>query len=428
MKTIRNIDKKRHQRRIMVAMLGARRNYAVPMSLNKVGALEHFYTDICGHQGWPRYLNYIPERIQPGLVKRLTGRVPQGFPTRKLTSFPDFGLSYAYRLYRARSLDEQIEVFRWAGDHFAERIEQTGFGNADTVYIFDHNGLDLIEKAKSFGLKTVVDVTVPTLEIEQAIIREERKSFPGWEIETSRPSNKAVAELSALDKKAWDCADVLICGSEYVKKSVGEFGGLTEKCAVVPYGLPDMLPEIKRKKVHSLRLRVLTVGTLSLRKGTPYLLETAKRLKEYAAFRAVGRSALKPEITAEIGRYVNLIGPVPRAEIPQHYSWADVFFLPSLNEGSAAVTYEALSSGLPVICTPNAGSIVRDGVDGFIVDPRDVDAMVERLMLLHSSQSLRKEMMHNARQRAIEFNSRNYGERLLSALDQTSEAKPALKN
>ena len=105
MKTIGNINKKRHQRRVMVAMLGARRNYAVPMSLNKVGALEHFYTDICGHQGWPRYLNYIPERIQPGIVKRLTGRIPHGFPTRKLTSFPYFGLSYAYLLYLARSLN-----------------------------------------------------------------------------------------------------------------------------------------------------------------------------------------------------------------------------------------------------------------------------------------------------------------------------------
>ena len=189
-----------------------------------------------------------------------------------------------------------------------------------------------------------------------------------------------------------------------------------------------MLPEIKRKKVHSLRLRVLTVGTLSLRKGTPYLLETAKRLKEQAAFRAVGAITLRPEVNAEIGRYVNLIGPVPRAEIAQHYSWADVFFLPSLNEGSAAATYEALSSGLPVICTPNAGSIVRDGVDGFIVEPRDVDVMVERLMLLHSSQSLRKEMMHNARQRATEFNSRSYGERLLAALEETDKVNPVLKN
>ncbi len=412
--------------RVMVAMLGARRNYAVPMSLNKVGALEHFYTDICGHRGWPRYLNYLPERIQPGIVKRLTGRVPHGLPPRKLTSFPDFGLSYAYKLYKAQSLDEKIEVFKWAGDCFAERIGKTGFGNADTVYIFDHNGLDLIEKAKSAGLRTVVDVTVPTLEIEQKILQEEQKKFQGWEFEHNRPSKEAVAKLSELDRKAWKCADVLICGSEYVKQSVREFGGESEKCAVVPYGLPDKLPIIRKKQVHSLRLRVLTVGTLSLRKGTPYLLEVAKRLKEPAAFRAVGGSNLKPEITNEIGRYINLIGPVPRSDIAEHYAWADVFLLPSLNEGSAAATYEALSFGLPVICTPNTGSVVRDGIDGFIVDPRDVDAIVERLMLLNSSQSLRREMMHNAKQRAKEFNSKSYGERLLSALEKHT-ANPVIQ-
>ena len=49
---------------------------------------------------------------------------------------------------------------------------------------------------------------------------------------------------------------------------------------------------------------------------------------------------------------------------------ADVFVFPSLFEGSAVVTYEALACGLPSVVTPDAGSVVRDGVEGFVVPGR----------------------------------------------------------
>src|SRR5262249_11308352 len=97
------------------------------------------------------------------------------------------------------------------------------------------------------------------------------------------------------------------------------------------------------------------------------------------------------------------------------YAWADVFLLPSVCEGSATVTYEALAAGLPVVCTPNTGSVVRDGVDGFIVPVGDVDAIVERLERL-ADPSLRAEFSVRARGRAAEFTLDAYRRRLLAAL------------
>ena len=61
---------------------------------------------------------------------------------------------------------------------------------------------------------------------------------------------------------------------------------------------------------------------------------------------------------------------------------ADVFVFPSLFEGSAVVTYEALAAGLPSVVTPSAGSVVRDGVEGFIV-PRG--RLMSWLTVWHSS-------------------------------------------
>jgi glycosyltransferase involved in cell wall biosynthesis len=163
-------------------------------------------------------------------------------------------------------------------------------------------------------------------------------------------------------------------------------------------------------------LRVLTVGAVGLRKGAPYVLEAAKRLKGQAEFRWVGGVELLPAAAERMAECVHLSGAVPTTQVAEHFQWADVFLLPSLCEGSATVTYEALGHGLPVICTPNTGSVVRDGVEGFIVPVRDAVLIAERIERLALNMELRAQMAANAKSRAAEFTVAEYGRRLLAAL------------
>jgi glycosyltransferase involved in cell wall biosynthesis len=108
---------------------------------------------------------------------------------------------------------------------------------------------------------------------------------------------------------------------------------------------------------------------------------------------------------------------VPRVELREIYRQADVFVFPTLVEGMGIVVLEAMASGLPVITTPNGpGDIVRDGVDGFLVPPRDVDAIVERLERLRADPQLRQEMARNARIRAQEFTWDAYRKKTVVAL------------
>jgi glycosyltransferase involved in cell wall biosynthesis len=113
---------------------------------------------------------------------------------------------------------------------------------------------------------------------------------------------------------------------------------------------------------------------------------------------------------------MELLGAVPRSEIFNHYTWADVFLLPSICEGSATVIYEALAAGLPVICTANAGSVVRDGIEGFIVSVGNYEAIADKLELLATNPELRSEMSKNARQRAKEFTLDGYQKRLIKII------------
>ena len=110
------------------------------------------------------------------------------------------------------------------------------------------------------------------------------------------------------------------------------------------------------------------------------------------------------------------LGQVPRSQIQEEFCRADLFVLPTLAEGMALVHLEAMACGVPVITTPNCGSVVRDGIDGFIVPIRDAQALADRMQQLLEDRSLRARMGAAARERARDFTWQRYGERLLDAL------------
>jgi glycosyltransferase involved in cell wall biosynthesis len=76
------------------------------------------------------------------------------------------------------------------------------------------------------------------------------------------------------------------------------------------------------------------------------------------------------------------------------YRAFDAMILPSANEGTPVVVIEALAAGCPVVATAVGGvpDVVREGVDGFLVPPRDTEALAERLARLAEDPKLRAEM------------------------------------
>ncbi len=71
-----------------------------------------------------------------------------------------------------------------------------------------------------------------------------------------------------------------------------------------------------------------------------------------------------------------------------------------------------MACGLPVITTPNSGSVVQDGIHGYIVPLRDVELLKEKILLLYENRELCQEMSRKARLRAEEFTWAAYRRRL----------------
>ena len=285
------------------------------------------------------------------------------------------------------------------------------------MFTFNTAGLEVLQRAKQNGLRAVTEQTIAPMRLELGLLGDEASRFPGWEASTENAGASAYCDR---EEEEWKSADLILCGSEFVRDGIAQCGGPVEKCVVIPYGVDvssrDLTADLRLPTSSPHALRVLTVGSVGLRKGSPYVLEAARQLKGRAQFRMVGGIGVTREAEVQLREHLELTGPVPRSEIARHFAWADVFLLPSLCEGSATVTYEALAYGLPVICTPNTGSVVRDGVEGFIVPIRDAAAIVDRLRQFLDDSELLKRMSANGAVRAKEFTVAKYGDRLTSAL------------
>ena len=152
-------------------------------------------------------------------------------------------------------------------------------------------------------------------------------------------------------------------------------------------------------------------------KGIKYLLEAWRRIH-----RPGWRLQLLGPLPANLDPlkpYLDLVEPLGRvsqSEMPAHMASADVFVFPSLFEGSAVVTYEALATGLPCVVTPSAGSVIRDGIEGFIVSPGQVDDLARRMDSSVMTPACAP-MARAARDRALSFDWPRYHECLIAAVD-----------
>jgi glycosyltransferase involved in cell wall biosynthesis len=90
-------------------------------------------------------------------------------------------------------------------------------------------------------------------------------------------------------------------------------------------------------------------------------------------------------------------------DVGRLYAALDVLVLPSRNEGTPVSAIEALAAGLPVVATRVGGvaDVVRDGVDGFLVDPDATGDLVDRLARLAADPQLRSEMGAAGRERVL---------------------------
>ena len=400
--------------RFIVAHNGARHGYAVPYSLAKLGLLERFYTDICGNVGFGTLL--AQGKILPFVGARLQRLAGRRVPTEIQSITYNFALpNIRWLTHTAFSSQDESHQFRLSclkSLELGHAMVLKGFGNASHLYSMLGEFPPLLVAAEQQGLKVISDVYI--LLSTERILAEERIRFPTWE--PAVPNYDAVRQELLPENVLLTRTHFFVCPSEAVQTDlVCNFNVKPTQTAVVPYGVNPIFLELKPNPIPR---RILFAGTANLRKGIHYLAMAAERLSQSGykyEFRVAGDVDISV-VEKPICRYLTFLGRIPRDRIHQEFCTADVFVLPSLAEGSAGVTYEALGAGIPVVTTKASGSVVRSGIEGYIVPERNSKALAKAIAEIVENRSKREEMAIAARKRAQDFTWEKYGDRLIDTL------------
>ena len=207
-------------------------------------------------------------------------------------------------------------------------------------------------------------------------------------------------------------ANRIIAVSEVVKDfTLREFPFFrAEKFRVVYNGVnPDRFQQMQQQKeshpAGSFPV-IGFVGRLTAQKGVEYLLEAVALLQSRGMEHRlviVGEGELRNELEAKARslslRAVTFAGH--QRNIAEAFATFDVFVLPSLWEGFPVSLLEAMASGLPVVATRvgGTGEAVLDGITGYLVAPRDVTALTEKIAKLLGNPDLRNRMRRAAQER-----------------------------
>jgi glycosyltransferase involved in cell wall biosynthesis len=245
-------------------------------------------------------------------------------------------------------------------------------------------------------------------EYEQA----KKNCYPSFR---GRIANYFMNRLAKMEEETAQKAALIVTISNYSLEKIQKFYGIDKsKIRIVPNGV-----DVKKFKpihnVENVRQQfglgnepcILFVGGLIPRKGLPFLVEAAQKIvKEQAdtKFWIVGDGPLKNQLTASLesanlSSNFKFLGNLKEDALPAVYNCADVFVLPSIQEGQGIVLLEAQASGKPVVAFDIGGvnEAVHNGETGILVKLGSTSGLADALQKLLGDRVLREKMGINGR-------------------------------
>jgi glycosyltransferase involved in cell wall biosynthesis len=412
--------------------IGAREHYAVPRALHQTGRLAELYTEF-----WAGPLVRFAGGTGFRILRSLATRFHEELANAKVKSWNCRSLFWEARVRnqvkRKKQKGESGGIYHGfidVGRRFAVRVRQELMRRSDVMsdailFVYDTGGLEAMEWCRERGIRCVLNQMDPN-RVEVEMVREEEKHWPGWAVRPVEFSE----EYFRRREQEWFLADRVVVNSEFCRQALVKQGVPTEKLVVIPLCFETKSENAKAEIRYqsqvsgfnfsaSSPLRVLFLGQVILRKGIQYLIEVARQFgQENIQFDVVGPIGVSQEAVSSAPRNVTFHGRATRDQTAKWYRQSDVFVLPTLSDGFALTQLEAMAYGLPVITTPCCGDVVTDGIDGFIIPPRDRDALARTLQRYVMEPSLLKAQQTAALAKAGQFTQARLAANLL-LLEQT---------
>jgi len=282
------------------------------------------------------------------------------------------------------------------------------------VHAYEDCSMEQFVEAKRLGKVCIYDMPIGYYPAWEQIQAELAHKFRDWLPATGLPSQRFARPEQK--RQEMELADLVLVPSVFVEETVRRFHP-DKLISRASYGVDIDFWTPSEERRSEKPLHFLYVGQLSVRKGTPLLIEAwaAAGLRD-AHLSLVGSWQLAEGKKRELPPNITWTAPVSAVGLRQFYQVADVFVFPTFFEGRALAVGEAMAVGLPILSTAACGFDVLCLACGRIVPVGDKDALTEELRRFAGHRDELPAMSRAARASAELLTWRRYREQVSEAV------------
>jgi glycosyltransferase involved in cell wall biosynthesis len=394
-------------KKTVVVHRGARDGYQVAAALAEAGLLECLVTDLYwpNDRGWAsRLALQAGGSIRQMLLARYSHSLPSGLVRQTLFSGI---ISHLLDKVSASPFSWRRRATRWTDQVMGQSAGECALNADSHLLSYSYYGYHAFSRFRQPGI--LFQAHPHPLSVRR-ILQRELEAHPEcaesllkeWELSLPEEDFHRLVEETKM-------AACILTASSFTRQTLMEHGIDPATIHVAPYGIDlarfSPAPAECRRSTNG-KLKLLFVGTISQRKGIKYLLEALRLIgSDSVELTVCGRVVDNLALFKHFGSTVKVQPSVSSADLLNAYRSADLFVFPSVVEGFGQVLLESLACGLPVLSTTRtaAPDLVREGIEGFIVEPCRSDALAERIEWAMSSRTQLSDMRQEASRTAAMF-------------------------
>ena len=369
--------------------------------LNNQSQLEKFFTTIGAGEGAnPLITSFCREKRQYAITDKMISR----------QWMPEFArlLSKGDQTKKRQRTDHSYQALDYKVSHELSTL------NSQILHAYEDCCSDSFAQAKELGMQCSYELPIAHWATVRRLLAEEAERYPEWEptLESTRESEEKLFRKEEELRRA----DRITCPSQFVLDSIPLEIRQKTPCQISPFGSPPSEPVNVASFPKSDTHKLLFVGSMSQRKGLADLFEAMKLLKrEPISLSILGQPSMPMEFYRKQFAEFEYFPPCSNQKVRKIMKVHDALVLPSIVEGRALVQQEALSCGLPIIVTPNAGGVdlEEEGKTGHIVPIRSPEKIAQSIRAMIENKNRKEEIQKLCQKKAEQYSWASYAENII---------------
>ncbi len=304
-------------------------------------------------------------------------------------------------------------------DHIVARRLEALAKHIDLVHTWPLGARETLRTARRLGIRTLLERPNAHTRFAYDVVQRECSKV-GVRLPRNH-EHSFKADVLEKEEEEYELATGILCPSDFVRQTFIDQGFPCEQLVRHQYGFDESVcyPGVAQCEDNR-GLRALFAGGCAPRKGLHYALHAwlSSSAHESGTLSVAGDfvpgyvSRLAPQLAHPSVRLLGF-----RRDLPQLMRENDILILPSVEEGSALVTYEARGCGCVLLVSDAAGAVCTHSVDALVHQVGDVETLSRQLTALHNDRGLLRRLRAASLATLNEITWRAAGRRLLEVYE-----------